>query len=138
MLLHLRLKNAFVQQISFAKDSLDALAYNNRAELREILGEYQLAILDLNMAVSLDSNYAAAYLNRGFLQKILGKDTLALADYDRAIQIDGSQGPFYIDRGILKLEMGDVIGACDDWISAEDMGFDVSAFQFLLDKYCKD
>ena len=119
-------------------DPMDALAYNNRAELREILGEYKLAIEDLNIAIKLDSNYASAYLNRGFLQKIFGKDTLALADYDRAIDIDDSQGVFYIDRGILKLEMGDVIGACDDWISAQEMQFDVSAFQFLLDKYCKD
>jgi hypothetical protein len=35
------------------------------------------------------------------------------------------------------MEMGNMVAACDDWVKAGNAGYDISSFQYLIDKYCQ-
>ena len=48
-------------------DPNDAMAYNNRGNVYNDQGKYDLALADLNQAIQLDPNDAIAYTNRGAL-----------------------------------------------------------------------
>ena len=46
------------------------------------------------------------------------------------------QAIFYFDRAELKMEIGDIKGACIDWVSAKNKGFDISEYDSIINEYC--
>lgn len=61
------------------------LAYNCRAQVKIILGEYEEAIRDCNLSIKYNEINPLAYSNRGFANYSLGNRKLARADYNRAL-----------------------------------------------------
>ena len=72
-------------------DPRDAVAFNNRGNVRLNKHQYDLAIQDYNEAIRLDSNSGLYLTNRGDAFRITGKYAQAIADYRKALtlRIDG-------------------------------------------------
>ncbi len=64
------------------------MAYNNRGNAYNDLGEHQRAIEDLNEAIRLDPKLAMAYNNRGISYGNLGEHQRAIEDYDEALRLE--------------------------------------------------
>jgi tetratricopeptide (TPR) repeat protein len=97
------------------KNPSDPINYNNRAILKQQLGDVAGALADYNRAIELAPNFASAYSNRAYLKFtkfLLTKD--ALADYNRAISIDPRYARAYANRAILKYHSKDSAGAIAD------------------------
>jgi tetratricopeptide (TPR) repeat protein len=98
------------------KNPSDPINYNNRAILKQQLGDVAGALADYNRAIELAPNFASAYSNRAyvkFTKFLLTKD--ALADYNRAISIDPRHARAYANRAMLKYNsLKDSSGAISD------------------------
>lgn len=91
-----RLSDA-LRDFNFVIENNDyAALFINRAILYRILGEYDKAIEDYNIAQSLQPKRASIYNNRGILYNIVGKYDLAISDYKKAIKLDSEySAPYY-------------------------------------------
>ena len=77
--------------------------YNERAMLKDKLGERQGALADYNRAIDLEPNFTTAYLQRGlFRANRLNFPLGAFLDYNRAIELDPTYAKAYLNRGILR------------------------------------
>ncbi len=65
-----------------------ALAYYNRAVLREEKGDKVGALDDYNKAIKFDQNNPKAYFNRYLIQESMGDQEAATNDLNRALQLD--------------------------------------------------
>ncbi|MEI3651703.1 MAG: tetratricopeptide repeat protein [Dolichospermum lemmermannii FEM_B0920] len=91
-----------------------AAFYNNRAVVRNELGDKQGAINDLNVAIKISPNYIPAYVNRGNAKSGLGDNPGAIEDYNQAIKINPNLADAYYNRAVVRNELGDKPGAIDD------------------------
>lgn len=84
--------------------------YNERAMLKDQLGDRQGALADYNLAIELAPNFTTAYLHRGlFRANRLNFPLGAFLDYNRAIELDPTYVKAYLNRGILRCsKMNDV------------------------------
>ncbi len=64
------------------------MAYFNRGNAYDDLGQYQRAIQDYTRAIQLDPDLAQAYYNRGIVYYNLGEYQRAIQDYDKACSLD--------------------------------------------------
>jgi tetratricopeptide (TPR) repeat protein len=77
--------------------------YNERAMLKDKLGDRQGALADYNRAVDLEPNFTTAYLHRGlFRANRLNFPLGAFLDYNRAVELDPTYVKAYLNRGILR------------------------------------
>jgi tetratricopeptide (TPR) repeat protein len=77
--------------------------YNERAMLKDKLGDSQGALADYNRAIDLAPNFTTAYLRRGlFRANRLNFPLGAFLDYNQAIQLDPTYSKAYLNRGILR------------------------------------
>jgi tetratricopeptide (TPR) repeat protein len=77
--------------------------YNERAMLKDQLGDRQGALADYNRAIDLEPNFTTAYLHRGlFRANRLNFSLGAFLDYNRAIELDPTYVKAYLNRGILR------------------------------------
>ena len=77
--------------------------YNERAMLKDKLGDRQGALADYNRAIDLEPNFTTAYLQRGlFRANRLNFPLGAFLDYNRAIELDPTYAKAYLNRGILR------------------------------------
>jgi tetratricopeptide (TPR) repeat protein len=83
----------------------DAARYLDRAAFYEGTFRRDLALADLDKAVSLDGN-ASAYLRRGSLLESMGRKQKAAADYEAALGVDPSSKPALARLGLLKIDAG--------------------------------
>lgn len=81
------------------------IPYNNRGELHYNSGRYELALADLDRAVSLAPADPTFYNNRGLARERVGMPIEALADYTRAIELSASYAAAYYNRGILSFKL---------------------------------
>ena len=91
-----------------------AIAYNNRGNSKDDLGDYQGAIKDYDIAIKLKPDYAIAYNNRGVAKKHLGNYQEAIKDYDEAIKLKADYEIAFNNRGLVKKEIGDYQEALKD------------------------
>ena len=81
----------------------DAEAYYNRgsAYATKLNPDYERAVLDYDVAISLDPNYSEAYNNRGFAytKKFNPDHNQAIRDYTRAISLNPTYAEAYYNRG---------------------------------------
>jgi tetratricopeptide (TPR) repeat protein len=88
--------------------------YNHRGVAKFELGDKQGAILDYNLAITIDPQDAFAYYNRGIAKFELGDKQGAILDFDRVIAINPQDAEAYSNRGTVKLALRDKQGAITD------------------------
>ncbi len=69
-------------------DENRAIAYNNRGNCYADIGEKEKAMLDYNLAVTIDPNFTEAYFNRAGLLYTNGRYQEALNDYQKAVDLN--------------------------------------------------
>ena len=82
------------------------VAYNNRGNAKDILGQYEAALADYNEAIRLNPDYAYAYNGRGIAKNNLGQHEAALADYNEAIRLKPDMAESYNNRSIVESALG--------------------------------
>lgn len=73
----------------------------DRGELLSLLGEFEPAFSDLNLAIQINPHQAMFYNTRGEAYARASDFQSALADFNTAIQIDNKIGQYFINRGII-------------------------------------
>jgi hypothetical protein len=86
----------------------------------------------LSSATALPSYFSAKKANDAFNQKDY---ELALYHYDKALGVKPDEAENLYRRGICKQMLGNLKGACEDWLRIQQMG--KSTADELLLKYCK-
>lgn len=77
-------------------------------------GFKELAVQELDKALSENPSYIAALYNRAVLRNELGNKDGALADYNKYIELNGSNPKAYYNRGLLRETMNDREGSMND------------------------
>lgn len=91
-----------------------SIAYNNRGNAYDEIGQFNRAVQDYDRAVSLDPNDAAAFINRGVAYGNLGQYSLSLGDYDRAIELSPNNPTAWQNRCDAKARAGEFSDALPD------------------------
>lgn len=106
------------------------------------LKQYEQAISDYNHAIEVASNTNqvvalayAYYFNRGNSYLKLRKYPQAINDYTMTLELNPNNYGAYANRGMAKYNSKDRSGACQDWVKAQELGYEhVTNY---LDKFCK-
>ena len=97
-------------------------AYHNRGVSRAMLGDYQKAISDFNIAIKQNrSKYSDTYFNRAEIFAEMEEFELAERDYDRAWQIDSTDIEALVGRGHARYQLGKTSEALRDFDEALDL-----------------
>ncbi len=107
--------------------------YNAKGYIYAQSGNYELAIDNFNMAISLNKNLASAYNGKGsaLCKKEMYDD--ALKEFNNAIEANTNYGDAYVNRGITKEYLGDYDGACNDYKKGVELGAK-NAQKYYLDQ----
>jgi tetratricopeptide (TPR) repeat protein/S1-C subfamily serine protease len=89
--------------------------YNHRGNAKADLGDKPAAILDYNLAISIDPKFAGSYNNRGNAKADLGNKPAAILDYNLAIAIYPEYVMAYYNRGNVKSDLGKSQAAIADY-----------------------
>jgi len=81
-------------------EPLAARHVNNRALVHFLQGEYEAAIADCTLAITLDDHLDAAYNNRANCHAALARPIAAVSDYQRAIDLNPFNVKARINLGI--------------------------------------
>jgi tetratricopeptide (TPR) repeat protein len=103
----------------FSKSATD---YFLEGQEQLIAENYELAIKDMDQAISLKSDFAKAYFIRAEAYYNLKEYSRALEDYSSAIRFNPAYAVAYRFRGVVKVTQGDSIGAFNDWQKALGLG----------------
>jgi len=105
-------------------DNRFILAYQMRGAAWQRLRQFQKAIADYSMVISLGEPafQAVGYYNRGIVKNMSGRYAEAIPDFTFAISIDRKMGSAYFHRGIARIKSGDTTGTSDDFIQAAQLG----------------
>ena len=91
------------------------LIYNNRGICHRAIGQFDLAMNDLNEAIRINDSYRDAYNNRGMVLADLGKYKEAISDYNVSIKLDKTYWYAYNNRAMSYWELGDIEKAKKDY-----------------------
>lgn len=100
------------------EDSTDAMAFNNRGELKYRQGDYSGAISDYSDAIEADPWLALPFTNRGIAKFYLEDYSGAIQDYNRAVELDALDAVAFNNRGIARYYIGNQEGAIEDYAKA--------------------
>jgi tetratricopeptide (TPR) repeat protein len=81
-------------------------------------GDYDMAVLNFNIAISSEPEFAEAYVGRGLVYDARGEYGLAIADFDRAIKFLPQSASAYNNRGTTFTNMGEYDKAVLDFDQA--------------------
>lgn len=98
-------------------------AYCNRGNCYRRIKKYDLAMADLNIALTLDNDNSAARENRAILKATMDRHQDAILDFNKAISLsyemdDIEKSNCYFYRGYSKKILGDSYGALQDFTKA--------------------
>ncbi len=110
------------------------LAYNNRGYAYYQLGELDSAVVDFRNALDVNPAFMEARVNISSVLSKQGANEEAIEALNGIINDYPEVGSLYLNRGLIKELIGDVIGACEDWSLAFDLGQEEAA-EYL--KECK-
>lgn len=96
--------------------------------------DYKGAIEKFNMALRLSPTDADVLVFRGQSKYMLMQYKDAMDDFNKAIDLQSEYAEAYDLRGLCKAELGDKDGACKDWMTSYEKGYN-PAFK-LLEKFC--
>ena len=91
-----------------------SIAYNNRGNAYDEIGQFNRAVQDYDRAIGLDPSDINAFVNRGFAYGNLGQYTLSLGDYDRAIELNPNNATAWQSRCDAKARAGQFAEALPD------------------------
>ena len=91
-------------------------AYNNRGNAYSKKHRYDLAIIDYNSAIEMDSSYADAYYNRGNAYYRMHEYNKAILDFNKSIALNEDDAEAYMSRGAAYLRKDMYEKAIDDFI----------------------
>lgn len=112
-------------------------AFETRGNLKLALEDYEGAVEDLTLALSLCGDPADQpnlYCSRSIAYSHLKKEKKAIRDCDRAIQSDPRNEGAYCSRAIAKCHLHDTKGAQKDWETARSLGSKTA--EKPLEKHC--
>lgn len=110
----------FTKSIEFNRADFEP--YNGRGYVKILLGKYKEAIIDFNIAIALKPDYFNAYYERGLACYHLKEYKQAVLDLTMAIRFNNTFGEAYYRRGQARKALGEKIGACKDFETAEKFG----------------
>ena len=101
---------------------INFINFVNRGQAYTEVGEYDLAILDLDRAIALNPSEPAAYYNRG--NAYLGKDEFerAVTDYGHAIELSPNHASAHMNRAHCNDILGNVAEAISGYSRVIDLG----------------
>ena len=94
--------------------NIKAMAYSNRGNAKNNMGDHEGAIADLDRALKMNPGFAEAYNNRGNTKVNMGDNAGAITDYSQAIKFNSRFTTAYSNRGGAKNNIGDYKGAVAD------------------------
>ncbi len=119
------LKKQYANSISVCNQIIrqlpESYAYNNRGLSKSALGNEQGAIIDYNLAITLNPKYVEAYGNRGNAKAALGDKQGAIIDYNLAIDLNPKYTNAYVNRGNAKFRLGNKQKAIADYDRVIDL-----------------
>ncbi len=89
-------------------------AYNQRAVAYTMQQDYERAIEDYNVVLTIDSSSQAALNNRGIAYSAMREFDLALDDFNAVISLDADYVLGYLNRGVISAIQGDFPTAVAD------------------------
>lgn len=99
----------------------NAEGYNNRANYRYDMGDYEGAIADYSEALKLNPDDIDSLFNRANARYDLGDKEGAIEDYNQVIKINPDDADAYFYRGSFRSELGDKLGAVEDFQKATEL-----------------
>ncbi len=100
----------------------EVLAYLNRGNARDEVGDKEGAIADYRKAAELDPGNAMYWRNMAIVYRSMDNNAEAITAYSRAIAIDRHDTSLYFGRGLAKWNSGDPRAACKDWQLGWNLG----------------
>jgi len=100
--------------VVFGQDST-AIDYFKKGEYHVANADYELAVVQISKAISLDASDPNFFLKRGFCFNILKKHQEAIADFSAAIKLIPDNKFAYLSRGSAKNKTGQFESAIDDF-----------------------
>lgn len=110
-------------------------------------GNYAQAISDLTEAAKYCpfDRFFMTYAYRANARERMGDFTGAMKDYDKAISLKPAEQEYYsawlttiYNRGVAKFNVKDMLGACQDWHTAAQMGLQDAAMDANIKANCKN
>ena len=109
-------------------DPNNGSAYRWRGDIKYDKNDNKGAEQDYTTAISSNPN-ASNYFARGLAYYYLKDYKKAIADMDKAIQLNPNSAQYYFDRGDAKDMINDFDGACRDWQTAKEKGYNVPDYK---------
>jgi len=107
-----------------------------------LLGNYDSAVKDYNLAIEADTSYSIAYNNRALCNFEMNNLQNAFQDVNTAIDLNPKMHEAYNNRGWFKLNSDDVVGALHDFEQAYQLNsqffnavMNLAWAHFLLNSY---
>ncbi|MFN8257345.1 MAG: tetratricopeptide repeat protein [Bacteroidales bacterium] len=120
--------------IRYEPKNTEALMYRGFAKSQ--LKNYNEAISDFNSLIEIEPGRSSAYDNRGLCKKNKGDYTGALEDYSKAIELEPENANPYHNRAVVEYYfLQDTIGACYDWRSSANLGYQKAGNYFFENCY---
>lgn len=112
---------------AYALDTANVEILKDRVLVYNQLGEYQLAITDLKRLILKTPNYPENYASLGALQLKVADYAGAVVSLTSALEMDKKESDhqdpeLFFNRGLARLEIRDTVGACEDFLTAGNMG----------------
>ena len=98
--------------------------YLKRSEIHRLNNNYDAALDDINMSISLNPNAWKAYLARATVLMKLDDFQSALTDLNKSMELDQDQVVIYYLRGLVNIALENNRAACSDLKTAIEGGFE--------------
>ena len=96
---------------AIAFDPKQSSYYRSRSGLFLNKGNYDMALADLDRAISISPNWHYLYFERGYCKCVLGEFDSALKDFERAIQGQPDNSQFYSGVALVNLALENQVEA---------------------------
>ncbi|PSB59271.1 serine/threonine-protein kinase [Chamaesiphon polymorphus] len=113
-------------------DRKHEIAYFNRGNTKDYLGNTKGALADYNKAIALAPKFADAYANRAFVKYKLGDSKGSLADSNTTIALDPKNETAFQNAAFVKYDFNDLQGAIELWSKSLKINPDNSDSQLGL------
>jgi len=112
----------------------DFAFYQNRANANFVLGEYDTAIVDCNMAIELNAKEPRSYFSRGVAHFNNKNCIPAIADFDKVVELDPEEAMAYFKRGNALEKVGNFEKALTDYQKTVELDPDNEPAKAALQK----
>jgi tetratricopeptide (TPR) repeat protein len=102
---------------AIAGDLRDAAAYNERSNAKALKNDLNGALIDANVAISIDSTKENFYTDRGYTKVLLKQYKAAIKDFNTSLRMEPNPKA-YADRGIAYSMMNQHQKAIEDYTKA--------------------